>query len=181
MVAVSLDIPVVETERLILRGLEERDFDMLSAVYADEETAEFVGGVMPEYSSWRVLTGILGHWVLRGFGMFNVEEKATGLSIGFCGPWRPHGFPDNEIAYAFMKQAQGKGYATEAATAALRFSYTKLGWTTAISQINPLNHASQKVAEKLGAFNEQQNVVVNDKTIDIWRHLPPKEFMERYA
>lgn len=177
---VQLDIPRIETDRLILRGFQERDFDFIAQIYGDEDTARFIGGQMPPYQAWRTLAVVIGHWVLRGFGLFCVEEKTTGDVVGFCGPWRPMGFPDNEIGYGFLKTAQGKGYAVEAAIAALKFSYNTLGWKTAISQINPLNEPSQKVARKLGAFNEQQDVMVNEKKIDIWRHLSPEQFMAKH-
>ena len=175
------NIPTLETERLVLRGFEERDFGFAAEIFGDEETARFIGGQMPAYQAWRVLAGILGHWALRGFGLFCVDEKASGNSVGFCGPWRPEGWPDNEIGYGFLKSAQGKGYAFEAAKASLKFAYGQLGWVTAISLIDENNPASQKLAKKLGAFNEQQNAVINDKPCDIWRHLPKEQFLARYS
>lgn len=175
----KLDIPVLETERLVLRGFEDRDFASFSEIYADEETARFVGGAMPDHQAWRVLASVLGHWVLRGFGLFCVEEKSSRECVGVCGPWRPHGFPDNEIGYTLKKSSHGKGYATEAATAALKFAYEQLGWTTAISLIDNKNLASQSVASKLGATNEQQDAQVNGKTCDIWRHQPSEQFLSK--
>lgn len=177
----ALNIPTLETERLVLRGFEERDFGFVTEIFGDEETARFIGGQMPAYQAWRILAGVLGHWALRGFGLFCVEEKSSGNSIGFCGPWRPEGWPDNEIGYGFLKSAQGKGYAFEAAKASLIFAYAQLGWSTAISLIDEKNPASQNLAKKLGAMNEQQNAVINDKPCDIWRHLPKDEFLARYS
>ena len=74
--------------------------------------------------------------------------------------------------------AQGKGYATEAGRAALIFAYQELGWKTAISVIDPENHASQNVAAKLGAHKEQTGAAIWDFTADIWRHLPPDDFLK---
>lgn len=179
--SLSINIPTIETDRLVLRGFEERDFGFIAEIFGDEDTARFIGGQMPAYQAWRTLAVVLGHWVLRGFGLFCVEEKSSGQTIGFCGPWRPEGWPDNEIGYGFLKAAQGKGYAIEAATASLKFAYEQLGWTTAISLIDEKNPASQNLAKKLGATNENQNAVINDKPCDIWRHLPKEEFLERYA
>ena len=175
------NIPTLETERLVLRGFEERDFGFAAEIFGDEETARFIGGQMPAYQAWRVLAGILGHWALRGFGLFCVDEKASGNTVGFCGPWRPEGWPDNEIGYGFLKTAQGKGYAFEAAKASLKFAYVQLGWVSAISLIDAKNAPSQKLAQKLGAKNEQQNAMINDKSCDIWRHLPKEEFLTRYS
>lgn len=179
--SLALNIPTLETERLVLRGFEECDFGFVTEIFGNAETARFIGGQMPAYQAWRVLAGILGHWALRGFGLFCVEEKSSGNSIGFCGPWRTEGWPDNEIGYGFLKSAQGKGYAFEAAKASLKFAYEQLGWSTAISLIDEKNPASQNLAKKLGAMNEQQNAVINDKPSDIWRHLPKDEFLARYS
>lgn len=178
---VQLDIPRIETDRLILRGFKEQDVDAIASIYADEDTARFIGGIEPEFQVWRRVAGVLGHWVLRGFGMFCVEEKASCNIVGFCGPWRPMGWPDNEIGYAFDKSVHGRGYATEAASASLRFAYEKLSWKTAIATIDPQNKASQGVARKLGAVLDQADVQINDFIVDIWRYPDPKIFMEQHA
>lgn len=169
--------PVIETERLRLRAFEERDLDAYAALRADEKVMKFLGGVQDDTLTWRGMATILGHWTLRGFGFFCVEEKASGQCIGHCGPWRPHNWPDNEIGYTLARDAQGKGYATEAARASLSFAYEKLGWATAISVIDPENAASQNVAKRLGATVEKTNVKIWDFTADIWRYLPPTEFL----
>ena len=171
-------IPVIETERLVLRGFEERDFAAFAELRADPDVMHFIGGVQKPYEAWRAMAATLGHWALRGFGFFCVVEKASGEAVGQCGPLRPHEWPGNEIGYSFARAYQGKGYATEAARAALRFAYTELGWATAISVIDPENHASQNVARKLGAVKEHDNVPIWDFTADIWRHLPPDEFFK---
>jgi len=175
---VSVNIPVIETERLILRGFEERDLEAFAAMRADPDVMHFIGGAQPPHETWRTMAATLGHWALRGFGFFCVEEKATGEMVGNCGPLLPHNWPENELGYSFAKQAQGKGYATEAARAALTFAYQKLKWPTAISVIDKDNTPSQRVAEKLGAHKEKSNQKIWDFTADIWRHLPPKEFLK---
>ncbi|WP_306120624.1 MULTISPECIES: GNAT family N-acetyltransferase [unclassified Roseitalea] len=175
----GIDIPVIETERLILRGFAERDFAVIKSIYADPEAMRFLGGVMNEYDAWRRMAAMAGSWQLRGFGIFCVEGKAEGECVGYCGPMRPHGWPDNEIGYTFAPAHHGKGYATEAAAASLAFAYERLGWDTAISLIDPDNHASQGVARKLGAVRERTGAQVTDFTADIWRHLTPAQFLAR--
>ena len=171
------NIPVIETERLRLRAFEERDFEAYAAIRADEDVMAFLGGAQDRQVAWRGMSAMIGHWALRGFGFFCIEEKASGTCIGHCGPWYPVDWPDHEIGYTLARSAQGKGYATEAARASLRFAYTELGWTTAISVIDPENGASQGVARKLGAQKEQENVPIWDFTADIWRHQPPEQFL----
>ena len=67
------------------------------------------------------------HWVLRGYGPFALEDKATGAFIGVAGPWFPEGWPEPEITWALMLGQTGKGYATEAARRALAFARDTLG------------------------------------------------------
>lgn len=174
-----VEIPTLETERLRLRGFTRRDFAVVRSIYADAEATRFIGGVMSEFEAWRRMAAMAGSWQLRGFGVFCVETRADGECVGYCGPMRPHGWPDNEIGYTFAPAHHGKGFATEAARASLRFAYERLGWTTAISLIDADNHASRNVARKLGATREQTGVTVNDFTADIWRHLPPESFLEQ--
>ena len=131
---------------------------------------------MPRHLVWRSVTSIIGQWAWRGFSFFCVEEKETGACIGSVGPYCPDGWPEPEIGWTLAKAAQGKGYATEAGRAALGFAYRELGWKTAISVIDPDNHASQNVARKLGAAKEQTNTAIWDFTADIWRHQSPEDF-----
>ncbi|MDD9908305.1 MAG: GNAT family N-acetyltransferase [Ahrensia sp.] len=176
-----LDIPVIETDRLILRGWREGDVPAIRELVMNEEATRFIGGTSKYWQPFRTLCMFIGHWHFRGFSFFAVEEKASGECIGWCGPWKPDGWPDNELGYALRKSSWGKGYATEAAKASLRFAYGSLGWTTAISCIDADNHGSQGVAKHLGATLEAKDVEVTDFRCDVWRHLPPQQFMEQFA
>lgn len=168
-------IPRLETERLVLRGFSEADFAPLAAFYSSEETAQFVGGVCEPWETWRRLASYIGHWELRGYGMFALEDKTTEQFAGCCGPWCPDGWPEPEIGWALMPGFQGKGLVTEAANRCLSYAYDELGWTTAISVIDPENAASRRVAERLGAQFEAHKPV-SHFTADIYRHRSPQEF-----
>ncbi|MEL6785627.1 MAG: GNAT family N-acetyltransferase, partial [Pseudomonadota bacterium] len=177
----QFEMPVLETERLILRNWREEDKEAIAAISTDEEAARFVGGVAEGWQAFRMVAQYIGHLHLRGFTMFAVEEKETGQCLGWAGPWKPDGWPGNEIGYGLRRSAWGKGYAAEAAIASLRFAYSQLGWESAISCIDKDNIGSQGVAKKLGAVLEQRDVPINNFVADVWRHLPPADFMERFT
>lgn len=150
-----MTFPVLETERLILRQHQQSDFEATRAFYAHETASRFIGGPLSAFEAWRRLTYMIGHWALRGYGMFALELKETGDYVGRAGPYYPHGWPEPEIGWTLMLGHHGKGYATEAALAGRAFAYRDLGWTTAISLIDPDNTPSIRVAERLGATFEK--------------------------
>ena len=102
------------TDRLLLRQWRQDDFEEFAAFYADERMAHFVGGIHTREQAWRRMALFAGHWALRGFGYWAVEEKETGALAGGVGLWRPEEWPDLELGYWLVRSAQGKGYAAEA-------------------------------------------------------------------
>jgi RimJ/RimL family protein N-acetyltransferase len=169
---VSSDLgPTLVTERLILRPPVAEDFEPCAQLMADEATARYIGGVLPRAVSWRGFIGIAGAWSMQGFSFFTVVEKATGLWVGRVGPWHPEGWPGTEVGWSLGAAFHGKGYATEAATAAIDWAFDHLGWTEVIHTIHPDNVASQAVAARLGSVNRgcgQMPAPYEAEPIDIW-------------
>jgi RimJ/RimL family protein N-acetyltransferase len=145
-------IPVLETARLRLRRVEERDLDVLTAMFGDPRYMRFLsdGKLADRAAAWRTIAGALGHWALRGYGFFAVDEKASGSFIGWCGLLNPEGWPGIEIAWGITPARWRQGFATEAATAVLRYAADTLRLSQLISLIHPDNAASIRVAEKIG-------------------------------
>jgi RimJ/RimL family protein N-acetyltransferase len=139
---------------LILRAFKPEDFDAFAAIMADGEWTKFVGGPLDRDRAWRVFAIEIGHWHLKGYGMFALEEKATGTFIGMVGHWDPEGWPEPEIAYTLAQSTTGKGYATEAVQKMIDHTYETLQWPTVVSYIDDANEASQKVAARVGAIAE---------------------------
>ena len=129
-------VPTLETERLRLRGWREEDHSPFADFCANEATARFMGGPCSREDAWRRIAIQIGHWALRGYGSWVLEEKASGDWVGYSGLWRPDGWPEPEVMWGLAADAQGRGYATEAAQRARVFAYGELGWTTAISCID---------------------------------------------
>jgi len=146
-------VPTLETERLLLRGFESRDFDVYAEMMADPAVTRFLadGTPLERADAWRQLAMFAGHWALRGFGVWAVEERATGEFLGRIGCFEPEGWPGFEVAYTLRRAAWGRGYAREGAAAALRYAREQLGRTAIISVIRPGNAASIRVATSLGA------------------------------
>ena len=180
----ALTIPRLETDRLILRAHHESDFEAEAEFFASD-ASHFVGGPKQPWEAWRALAMMMGHWVMRGFGFWALEEKDSGTYVGRAGLWFPHGWKEREIGWTLMQPAWGKGYATEAALAARAHAYDVLGWDTAISQIAPGNDASKAVARRLGAHFESTYDDPKYGPVEIWRHKAPEALddggMEAYA
>ncbi|MEM6678558.1 MAG: GNAT family N-acetyltransferase [Pseudomonadota bacterium] len=172
--SMRFEIPTLETERLILRAPAERDFGPWLDFNASPRT-RFVGGHVPRNTVWRGLAAYLGHWALRGYGMWAVDERATGLFCGNIGPWFPEGWPEPEIGWTVMEAAEGRGIAREAAQAARTWAYETLGWTTAISLIDPENTRSIALATRLGAQHERDFEHDEYGVMRIYRHPSPEE------
>lgn len=176
--------PVLETPRLILRAPRLADFD-LAAAYQASARARFTGGPVDRNLAWRGFGHMIGHWVLRGYGVFVLQERATGRALGTAGPWFPEGWPEPEIAWTLWDaEAEGKGYATEAALATRTYAYDTLGWTTAISLILDGNDRSAALAARLGCVREGGFTHAQFGATSIWRHPAPDAQgagMEAYA
>jgi RimJ/RimL family protein N-acetyltransferase len=145
-------LTVLETPRLLLRPFRAEDLDPYAALCADPEVMRFVGdrSVLSREDAWRQMAMLAGHWHLRGFGMWAVEERSTGAFVGRVGLHYPEGWPDREVAWALARAYWGRGYALEAARVALDEAFGHLGWPRAISLIDPANTRSVRLAVRLG-------------------------------
>ena len=139
------------TERLILRVPTCDDFDAFADFYQDQRATLFLNGPQSRPIAWRTFATIVGSWSLNGFGYFSVIERVSGTWAGRVGPWRPEGWPGPEVGWALRTEMTGKGYAFEAAQAAIGWAFDSLGWDRVIHCIEPANDASIALAKRLGA------------------------------
>jgi len=166
-------VPTLETERLKMRAWRQSDFEPFAEYYADPETAAFVGGTCDRDIAWRRMAAFAGHWLLRGFGFWALEEKKSGQFVGYAGLWFPEGWPEPEVGWGLLKSAQGNGFATEASLRARQYGYSEAGFKTLISFIDLRNKASCALAERMGAKYERTATLFGSEA-GIFRHPPPE-------
>ena len=156
---------ILETTRLILRMFRESDIDAYAEMCADSEVMRYIGNGKPlsRAEAWRNMAMMLGHWELRGYGLWAVEERASGAMIGRVGCWNPEGWPGFELGWMLRRTYWGHGFATEAARVALDYAFEELNQLHVISVIQPANQASIRVAERLGERYEGTSEVVGVK------------------
>ncbi|MEE9453413.1 MAG: GNAT family N-acetyltransferase [Paracoccaceae bacterium] len=166
-------IPTLETDRLILRAPVVADFDAMAAFLAEERSSG-VGGPMNRAAAWRVFATDFGHWHIRGYGMFAVEEKSSCKTAGMVGFWYPDGWPEVELGWTAYKGFEGKSIAYAAAKRVRQHAYDDLGWGALISIILPDNTRSIALAEQLGAKFERDWVSPGGTDAVIYRHPAPE-------
>lgn len=164
-----MSIPVLETERLILRGHRSSDFEPF-ATFCATERSKGVGGPTTRAQAWRGMAMMVGHWELRGYGMWWLEEKKSGKCIGRAGLWNPEGWPAPELGWVIYDGFEGKSLAYEAAVAARDYAFQDLSWTTLISLIEPDNARSVALAKRLGARLDGTWTSPSGKTAQIYSH-----------
>lgn len=152
----------LSTPRLILRPLALADFDAYAEMCGDAENMRFVGEGRPltRPEAWRNMAMIAGHELLRGYGIWGMEERATGEFVGRVGFWNPEGWPGFEVGWMLRKKHQGKGFATEGGAACLQHAFTVLNQPWVLSVIHPDNAGSIAVAKRIGeTFLESREVL----------------------
>jgi RimJ/RimL family protein N-acetyltransferase len=145
-----VEVPGLQSRRLLLREWRDGDVDAYAEMYADPEVMRFLGGPVAREQAWRHMALLMGHWALRGYGQWVLERRDDGRFVGRAGLWRPEGWPGLEVGWALRRDAWGAGYATEAARTAIGWARDALGADALISIIAPENEASARVARRLG-------------------------------
>ncbi|WNF36903.1 GNAT family N-acetyltransferase [Bacillaceae bacterium IKA-2] len=141
---------IVETDRLFIRKLEEEDIDALMSVWGDKDVMKYCGGAGNREREERALKFYINLQNERGYSPYAVIQKENSQLIGVCGFNPPYDHECMELMYHFAKKYWGKGYATEAAVACLNYARDYLMSDKIVAFIDPNNHGSEKVLNKLG-------------------------------
>ena len=166
-------IPTLATERLVLRAPAATDLQTYTDFCISDRSVG-VGGPFTAGDAFHKLSAIIGHWSLRGYGLWMIADKQTNAPLGIVGPFYPVGWPEPEIAWTVFKAAEGRGIAYEAAQAARTYVYDTLGWETVISCTTPDNTRSIALAQRMGALRDGSFHSADYGELYVWRH-PSRE------
>ncbi|WP_158965338.1 GNAT family N-acetyltransferase [Chachezhania sediminis] len=145
----AVQIPTIETERLILRGPKLADFEHWADFFASPRS-EFERGLQSRDQAWRIWASDVAIWSLRGYGPFGVDDRETGAYLGEVGIYEPDGYPGPELGWFVVPDAEGRGIAAEAARAVLTWSRQSFGWDRLINIIDPRNARSIALGQRIG-------------------------------
>ncbi|CAM3214767.1 GNAT family N-acetyltransferase [Paracoccus nototheniae] len=169
--------PILTTDRLTLRAPQGGDWPHWRS-FMHSDRARYIGGGREQKpgACWRAFGHVIGHWAMRGFGMFVFTLKGDDTPLGLTGPWFPEGWPEHELGWSAWSEAvEGRGLVAEAAQAARHHAFTTLGWTTAVSYIDPDNARSIALAERLGCVRDRAAPhPVFDTPCRVYRHPAPE-------
>jgi RimJ/RimL family protein N-acetyltransferase len=162
-------VPVLRTERLVLRAFARDDFEPLVKIVSDPEVVRYLddGAPISREDCWRGMALFIGHWELRGYGWWAVEDRRSGDLLGRIGIYNPEGWPGIEVGWLLRRDVWGAGLATEGAIAALTFAFDVVHASHVISLIDPRNARSIRVAEKIGERYER-DLVNKEKVVAVY-------------
>lgn len=167
---------MIETERLVLRRFVGADWEALARFYTDDQVMRHMlpgRGLPRAQAQERAKSNIHNfndHWARRGYGVWAVQDRASGRLLGQCGLRWVAEAEQAELLYLLAKTAWGRGLASEAGQAALRFGFARIGLDRLIGLTAPENKGSQRVLTKLG-FAYTGDGPIWERTVS-WFNLP---------
>lgn len=142
---------IVLTDRLVLREWREGDAEPFAEINADPLVTRYLGGPMTREASDALLARSVAYWAEHGYGRFAVEDRETGVLLGFCGLGAHPVVPgDVEIGWRLATHAWGRGLATEAAKAVRDKAFGEFGLRRLVSVAVPENPALLGVMRNIG-------------------------------
>ena len=149
------------TARLLLRPWRDEDIADFAAMSADPAVMEFLRPLAEPAAAEAYAARLQAHWRQHGFGRWVVEIPGEAGFIGLVGlgtvPFEAHFTPAVEVAWRLSRAHWGRGYATEAATAALDYGFAKLGLAEIVAFTVAANLRSRRVMERLGMTRRPQD------------------------
>lgn len=158
---------VIETQRLLLKKLENSDAIFIKKLVNDPDWIRFIGerNIHTEDDARAYLEkGPLKSYALNGFGLYKVSTRVQNIAVGICGLIKRDELDDVDIGYALLRDFRGKGYAIEAARAVLKFGHQKLGLRRIVAITTADNERSGRLLAKAGLHFEKMIKLNDDQT-----------------
>ncbi|MBY8976199.1 GNAT family N-acetyltransferase [Rhodobacteraceae bacterium NNCM2] len=168
------EIPTLETERLILRAPRLDDFEPYAAFYASDRSV-WEDGPFDRARAWKEFATSAALWHFRGYGAFSVEDRASGAYLGEVGLFRPAHYPETELGWMVVPEAEGKGIAREAALCVRDWAFEAHGLSGLVNYIDPGNARSIALAERLGARLDTDAAEPAGEKCVVYRHPAMEE------
>ncbi len=163
-------VPMIVTERFVLRATKLADFPAYADIACGERGA-YIGGPMSREDAWFDFVTLCSGWMLHGHGGWTIEDPASFKALGFVAVGMEPGNDEIELGYLLTKAAEGKGIASETVLAIRDWAKRELGLTGLVSYIDPDNTRSANVATRLGATRDAKaEAALNDPGTHVYRH-----------
>lgn len=164
-------IPIIETERLVLKKLNPEDFRFIIMLLNSPGWLKYIGdrGVKNEEQAIVYLqNGPIKSYEDHGYGLFKVEEKISGLPVGLCGLLKRETLDHPDLGFAFLPDFMGKGYGFEAGSATIEFARTNLGISVVFAIALPDNIISIRLLKKLGFLYQRPFNLTEEKELTLF-------------
>ena len=163
------DVPVIETARLRLRRLTMADHPAWEAYFADAEASRWNGGPLTPSAAWMRFCAEIGHWSAAGFGVWALEPKPAGGFAGVCGFWRLEGWNVTGLTFFTVPEHRRRGFAEEAARAALRHAHEVWRWPEVETVARDENAPARALIAKLGGVRAGRRRFPDGHERDVFR------------
>ena len=159
------NLKVLETDKLILRRLSANDAEFILRLLNDPSWLNFIGDMgtrtIEDVRNY-ILKGPVEMYSRHGFGLYLVETKSNGVSVGICGLIKRDSLEDVDIGFAFLPEFRNRGYAYEAASATMEYGKETFDLNRLLAITSSDNNVSGKLLEKLGFNFEKMTELSKD-------------------
>ncbi len=171
--AVTAVVPVIETARLRLRGPKLADYAAYAGVFGSDRS-RFMGGPFTADAAFADFCQGVAGWMLRGAGMWTMTARDADAPLGWIYLWTEMGDAEPELGWVLVPEAEGQGFASEAARAVLPHALHLYGASGFVSYIDAENDRSARLAVALGAVRdaaaEAAVAAKGEMNLHVYRH-----------
>ncbi len=164
-------VPVIETERLILRAPMIEDYQVFAKTVLGPN-GQYFSEPKDGEEAWEVFIQIVGVWFLRGHGAWTITDRETGEALGFVLIGAEPGDQEHELGYILIEAAQGKGIGAEATSTVRDLALGEFALPSLVSYVHKKNRASRALAERIGGQRDADaEAALGETDACVYRHV----------